>query len=61
MLQGTPTTVLSVRPNPWLEPDLLLELNVKSLGLSMLAENLQIRKVAAHLLHLPGDLLGLGA
>lgn len=47
----TPTTVLPVRPSPWLEPDLLLELSAKSQGPSMLAENLQIRKVAAHPLH----------
>lgn len=43
-----------------IRPNLLLELSVKSLGPSMLAENLQIRNMAAHLLHLLGDLRGLG-
>lgn len=47
----TPITVLPVHPNPWLEPDFLLELSAKSQGPSMLAENLQIRKVAACPLH----------
>lgn len=33
--RGTPTTALCVRPNPWPEPDLLLELSAKSLGPSV--------------------------
>lgn len=45
----TPTAVLPVNPNPWLEPDLLLEHSAKSLGPSMLAENLHIGMVGAHL------------
>lgn len=53
--------VLPVRPNPWLEPDLLLELNAKSWGPFMLSVNLQVRTVAVHLLRLRGDLLRLGA